>query len=314
MDPLTQIFTEMRVKQATFTRLEATAPWGLASKGEEVVKFVLVVRGTAVLLAGNEAEPISLRTGDVFIMLGDEAYRLFDHAASRMMDCVEVEKLRIGHRIEIGGGGTAATFVAGAFELDGLDAQPLLSVLPKLLHLEFDVHRSLAFQSVLEMLAAETDAPGLGSEAVVGRLFELLFVHAIRAFAAQGAAKTHGWLAALADRNLSHAIKAIHGDPARSWTVGNLAREAGMSRSSFANRFRSVVGRTPMEYLTHWRIYRATRMVQRRSAALSEVSRTVGYESMAAFNRAFKKEIGQTPGAYRKAIGLSRNVVEGVRA
>jgi AraC-like DNA-binding protein len=314
MDPLTQIFTEMRVKQATFTRLEATAPWGLASNGEQAVKFVLVVHGAAVLVAGNEPEPISLRTGDVFIMFGDEAYRLFDHAASRLMDCVEVEKLRIGHRIEIGGGGPAATFIAGAFELDGLDAQPLLSVLPKLLHLELDVRRSLAFQSVLEMLAAETDAPGIGSEAVVGRLFELLFVHAIRAFAAQGAAKTHGWLAALADRNLSHAIKAIHGDPARNWTVGNLAREAGMSRSSFANRFRSVVGRTPMEYLTHWRIYRAARMVQRRSAALSEVSRTVGYESMAAFNRAFKKEIGQTPGAYRKAIGLSKNVAESVQA
>ncbi|AJR23382.1 MULTISPECIES: AraC family transcriptional regulator [Sphingobium] len=304
MDPLTEIFTQMRIRKAGFTRLDATAPWGFMSKGEQAVKFVLVVRGSGILISGNNAEPIPLRGGDVFIMLDDEPYRLFDHEGSQMIDCVDVEKLRVGHRIELGGGGALTTFVSGAFEIDALDAQPLLAVLPKLLHLKLDQNRSLAFQSVLELLAAETEAPGLGSEAVTSRLFELLFVHAIRALASQPGGPTHGWLAALADRNLAQAIKAVHAEPGRDWTVEALAREAGMSRSAFAARFKVVVGRTPLEYLTHWRIYRATRMIQRRGTALAEVSRSIGYESPAAFNRAFKKETGQTPGAFRKKIGL----------
>ncbi len=300
MDPLTEIFSQMRIRSASFTRLEATAPWGFVSRGEQAVKFVLVVRGSGILTSGRGNDPIPLRGGDVFIMLDDEPYRLFDHDASRMIDCVDVEKLRVGHLIELGGGGALTTFVSGAFEIDALDAQPLLAVLPKLLHLKLDPNRSLAFQSVLELLAAETEAPGLGSEAVTSRLFELLFVHAIRALASQQEGPTHGWLAALADPNLAHAIKAMHADPARDWTVEMLARQAGMSRSGFAGRFKTVVGRTPMDYLTHWRIYRATRMIHRRGMALAEVSRSVGYESPAAFNRAFKKETGQTPGAFRK--------------
>lgn len=198
-----------------------------------------------------------------------------------------------------------------AFEIDALDAQPLLSVLPRLLPLKLDQNRSLAFQSVLELLAAETEAPGLGSEAVTSRLFELLFVHAIRAFASEPEGPRHGWIAAVADRNLQKAIKAIHAEPAGDWTVERLARQAGMSRSSFASRFKAVVGRTPLEYLTQWRIYRATRMIRRRDAILAEVSRSVGYDSPAAFNRAFKKETGKTPGAFRKAIGQHATVAGG---
>lgn len=300
MDPLTEIFTQMHIRKASFTRLDATAPWGFMSKGEQAVKFVLVVRGSGILVAGRASDPIPLCSGDVFIMLDDEPYGLFDHEGSRMIDCGDVEKLRVGHRIELGGGGALTTFVSGSFEIDALDAQPLLAVLPKLLHLKLDQNRSLAFQSVLELLAAETEAPGLGSEAVASRLFELLFVHAIRALASKADGPTHGWLAALADRNLTHAIKAIHADPARDWTVESLAREARMSRSAFAARFKAVVGRTPLEYLTHWRIYRASRLIRRRGADLADVSRSVGYESPAAFNRAFKKETGQTPGAFRK--------------
>lgn len=303
MDPLTEIFTQMRIRKASFTRLDATAPWGFVSKGEQAVKFILVVRGSGILLAGSHSDPIPLRSGDALIMLDDEPYRLFDHEGSQVLDCVEVEKMRVGQNIELGGGGTLTTFVSGAFEIDALDAQPLVAVLPKLLHLKLDQNRSLAFQSVLELLAAEAEAPGLGSEAVTSRLFELLFVHAIRALASQPEGPTRGWLAAIADRNLAHAIRAIHAEPARDWTVETLAREAGMSRSAFAARFKAVVGRTPLDYLTHWRIYRASRMIQKRGAVLADVSRSVGYDSPAAFNRAFKKETGQTPGAFRNKAG-----------
>lgn len=301
MDPLTEIFTQMRVRKASFTRLDARAPWGFTSRGEQAVKFVLVLRGSGVLTTRRNTHAVPLRSGDVFIMLDDKPYRLFDHEDSQMMECVDVEKLRVGHRVELGGRGALTTFISGSFEMDALDAQPLLGVLPKLLHLQLDQNRSAAFQSILEVLEAEVMTPSLGSEAAASRLFELLFIHAIRAFAAQDIAPTHGWLAAIADQKLVGAMEALHANPARNWTVEALARSSNMSRSAFAARFKSVVGKTPLDYLTSWRIYRATRMIQAHGTALADVSRSVGYESIAAFNRAFKKETGQTPGAFRKA-------------
>ena len=301
MDPLTEILGEMRIRQATFTRLDATAPWAFESSGDPVVKFVLVVRGAGVLTTGTHPDPIPLRGGDVFIMLDSEPYRMYDREDSLPMDCVDVEKLRVGNRIEVGGGGALTTFISGFFEMDTLEARPLVNVMPPLLHLKLEQNRSLAFQSVLELLAAETEAPGLGSEAVVNRLFELLFVHAIRAYSAQPDGPAHGWLAAVSDRQLARAIEAMHAEPARDWTVDALARVSGMSRSAFAARFRAVVGQAPFDYLTRWRVYRASRLIQQHGASLAEAARSVGYDSAAAFNRAFKKEVGVTPGAFRRS-------------
>ena len=237
--------------------------WGVNSPGERGVNFVLLVRGSAILTTPGSPQPIALRSGDVFIMLDDTPYRLYDHEDSALIDCVDVEKLRVGNRIEIGGGGALTTFVSGSFELDALEARPLLRALPSLLYLKLDQHRSLAFQSVLEMLALETESPGLGSAAVVSRLFELLFVHAIRAYSTQPGGPTRGWLGAIADRHLARALEAMHGAPAQDWTVESLARAAGMSRSGFAARFKAVVGQSPLDYLTQWRMYSARRLLRR---------------------------------------------------
>ncbi|WP_020655523.1 AraC family transcriptional regulator [Massilia niastensis] len=301
MDPLTDILTGLRIRRALFTRLEASAPWGFDSSGEPFLKFVLLVRGSAILQTADSPAPIALRGGDVFIMLQDQPYRIYDHENSATTDCVDIEKLRIGNKIEVGGGGARTSFISGFFELDAQAAKPLLKVLPPLLHLRLDQDRGLAFHSVLELLAIETEAPGLGSEAVVSRLFELLFVHAIRAYSAQPGGPTRGWLAANADRHLALALEAMHGDPGHDWTVESLARMAGMSRSAFAARFKAVVGQTPLDYLTQWRMYCATRLLQHSGLALAEVSRQVGYESVAAFNRVFRRETAMTPGAFRKA-------------
>jgi AraC-like DNA-binding protein len=304
MDPLTDILSGLHIRTASFTRMDATAPWGVTSPGERGVNFVLVVRGAAILTTPDNPQPIALRSGDVFLKLDGTPYRLYDHEDSTLIDCVDVEKQRVDNHIEIGGGGALTTFVSGAFELDVLAARPLLRALPSLLHLKLDQHRSLAFQSVLEMLALETEAPGLGSEAVVSRLFELLFVHAIRAYSLQPGGPTRGWLGAIADRHLAKALEAMHGAPAEDWTVESLARAAGMSRSGFAARFKTVVGLSPLDYLTQWRMYCATRLLQRGDLALSEVSRQVGYESVAAFNRMFRRETAMTPGAFRKSGGI----------
>lgn len=300
MDPLTDILSGLHIRQATFTRLDASAPWGLESPGEPLVKFVLLTHGSALLTTAADVAPITLSAGDVFIMLDELAYRMRDHENSDFMPCADVEARRVGNRIRIGGGGTLTSFISGAFPLDALAAAPLLKALPPLLHLQLDGERCASFHSVLDMLALETETPGLGSDAVVSRLFELMFVHAVRAYARKPGGPTRGWLAAIADRQLSRALESMHGDPARNWTVASLAREAGMSRTTFAARFKEVVGQSPLEYLTQWRVYSATRLLLRPNAVLSDVSRQVGYESLAAFTRVFRRETAMTPGAFRK--------------
>lgn len=306
MDPLSDILTGLRIRRAMFTRLDASAPWGFDSSGEPFLQFVLLVSGSAILNTADSPAPVALRGGDVFILRPDQPYRIYDHQDSVTTDCIDIEKLRIGNRIDVGGGGAVTSFVSGFFELDEQTARPLLQVIPTLLHLKLDTDRSLAFRSVLEMLATETEMPGLGSEVVVSRLFELLLVHAIRAYSAQPGGPTRGWLGANADRHLAQALNAIHGEPAHDWTVESLARVAGMSRSAFAARFKAVVEETPLEYLTRWRVYCATRLLQQSSLPLADVARQVGYESVAAFHRVFRRETSMTPHVFRKRMEAAK--------
>lgn len=303
MDPLSDAFSSPYVRKAVFTRLDATAPWGFESQQGPELKFALVLSGGGILATEAQPGPIYLEAGDVFIMLDDLPYSITDDSRSITVDCGEVEKLRVGNRIEIGGGGALTTVISGQFDLDKTAAAPILAVLPPFLHLKADATRSHSFQSVLELLATETANPGLASEAMIGRLYEMLFIHAVRSYA-QGCEAGHGgWMAGVTDRRLGKTIRAIHGDLRGDWTLEKLARHAGMSRSSFAARFKAVVGQTPLDYLTQWRIHRASALMRNGSRTISEASRAVGYASESAFTKVFKRHLGLTPREFQKHRG-----------
>jgi AraC-like DNA-binding protein len=303
MDPLSEVFGAMRIDKATYTRLEATAPWGFRSPGGECtgVNFVLVIRGSGLLRMKKQSESISLSGGDVFILFDDEPYTLVDHPRSKIIDCSEVEKLRVNNVIEIGGGGAPTTFVSGSFAVDALDVKPIFSVLPRFLHMRLDQNRSHSFQSILDLLATETAQPSIASEALVSRLYEALFIYAVRAYASSCIAPHGGWLAAISDKYLGEVVKAMHASMQENWSLESLAQRAGMSRSAFAARFKLVVGQTPLEYLTHWRMYKAGMLMRKHGTSLSEVAHAVGYESESAFNRVFKRSMGVTPGEFRRS-------------
>jgi AraC-like DNA-binding protein len=235
-------------------------------------------------------------------MFGAEQYEIYDQESSLAFDCLSVDGLRVDNKIEFGGGGATTTFVSGFFDVESLDARHLLDVLPKVLHLKSERSRTRAFESVLELLAAEAETPGLGSGTVVRRLFELLFVHSVRAFAEQFSMPKRGWLAAVTDKGLAAAVEAIHGDLKTAWTVEMLARQSGMSRSAFAARFKDVVGQAPLAYLTEWRISKAARLVESGQSKISVIAHSVGYQSEAAFTKAFRKVMGATPSDYRKIV------------
>ena len=213
MDPLSEVFGSMRIREAVYKRLEATAPWGVRYSGDigPRIRFMLVVRGSALLRFKNQRRTISLSGGDLFIfILSDEPFTLMDHARSAVVDSSEVLKLQVDGVIHYGGGGPLTTLVAGSFGMSTFGAPLISTILPRFLHLQLEQNRSHAFQSVLDLLAAETAQRGIASSCLISCLYESLFVYAIRAYASSSAAPPKGWLAAMSDKHLSKAIQAMH--------------------------------------------------------------------------------------------------------
>jgi len=307
MDPLSEVFGSMRIQDANYKRLEATAPWGIRYSGDTGprIRFGLVVRGSALLKFKNQRRTISLSSGDLFLsILSDEPFTLVDHPRSAIVDSGELEKFELDDVIHYGGGGPLTTLVAGSFGMSSFGAPLISTILPRLLHLRLEQDRSHAIQSVLDLLAAETAQRGIASSCLISRLYESLFVYAIRAYARSSAAPPKGWLAAMSDKHLSRAIQAMHSGLDRSWSVASLAREARMSRSAFALKFRTVLGKTPLEYLTKWRMYKAGAIIRSNNTSFSEVASAVGYGSESSFSRVFRREMGVAPREYRRSAAL----------
>ena len=300
MDPVETVFEAMRVASVLHGRLEASAPWGLAFDASPKAKFGLLVRGSCWLDFDGSPEPIALTTGDCFIALNNRSFSLRDALHSPTLPCASVVREPLGGTVEFGGGGATTTFISGWFEFDALSAQPLLRALPPVIHTRMDCHQSRLLQSTFELLATETSEHRLGSPLVISRLADVLFIHVIRAHLAEEGPAGKGWLAALSDRQIGAAMRALHEDISAPWTIEKLAGLAAMSRSAFAARFKELVGQPPMDYLTHWRMYRAGGMIRRNVSDLSTVAEAIGYASETAFNRAFKRVTGTTPGEYRR--------------
>ena len=301
MDPLSDLFGSMSIQEAVYKRLEATAPWGVRYAGDigPRIRFILVVRGSALLRF--KSRTITLSAGDLFIsILSYEPFTLTDHPRSAVVDSSEVLKLEVDGVIHYGGGGPLATLVCGAFGMNTFGAPLISTILPRLLHLRLEQNRSHAFQSVLDLLSAETAQPGIASSRLISSLYESMFVYAIRAYANSSVAPPKGWLAAISDKHLSKAIEAMHAGLDRNWSVDSLAREARMSRSAFALKFKTVLGQTPLEYLTQWRMYKAGAMIRSNDTSFSEAALAVGYGSESSFSRVFRREMGVAPREYRR--------------
>ena len=299
MDPLDDVFAAMRVRDALYARIEGRAPWGLSLAPGQAARFGFVVRGRCLLEV--EGRTTEVREGDCFVLAHGTPYVLRDAPLTPTVSCWSVVRDRVGGVVELGGSGDAATVLCGWFQFDALAARPLMDLLPVLLQARMDAPRSEALKGTLQLLAIETLQPGLGSNLVVSRLADILFVQAVRAHVAASGQDEAGWLGALADARLGAALRAMHQDMAKPWTVDALASQAKLSRSAFAQRFRARVGQAPLEYLTRWRMVKAAQLLRQERLSLGQVAAQVGYESEAAFSKAFKRQIGQAPGAWRSA-------------
>ena len=209
--------------------------------------------------------------------------------------------------LDFGGGGEQVKLVCGALLFQHPLAIKILDILPEYIHIEAAANTSISMvQSICQMLNAETQQIDIGAEAVIARLADLLVIAAMRQHLSQVDENELGWLNALLDNRIGKALERIHAQPAKHWSLEELAESVGMSRTSFSKQFKRLVGNTPMDYLTEWRMSLAFSRLQLTTDTQLAIALDIGYQSEAAFSRAFKKVIGKSPGEIRKAHNQSR--------
>jgi AraC-like DNA-binding protein len=318
MDPISDVFRTMHVTSVVHARLEATAPWGLIREGEDgndavlrshgaenspsqLAHFGMVSRGNCWLSVGGITDPLPLTGGDCFLLAPGSTYALRDDPRTPARSFCEAAPKKDSNVIHYGGGGVSTTIVSGWFRFDQMSVKPLRRLLPELILIKADQAKTLALHATLQLLASEMSEPAPGAEVMVNRLADILFIQCVRAHIASGSESCKsGWLRAIFDAKIGAALKAMHERVENPWTVEGLAVAAGMSRSAFALRFKELLKETPLEYLTNWRMYKATGLLQEDDKKLFEVAKSVGYDSDAAFSKAFKRVLGVAPREYRR--------------
>jgi AraC-like DNA-binding protein len=202
---------------------------------------------------------------------------------------------------ELGGTGEPSRFVCGYLGCDARPFNPILDALPRLLHVRATDAGGNLTRDLIRLALQENEHPRAGGETILSKLSELMFLQAVRQYVDALPRGSTGWLSGLRDRHVGMALRLMHGRPAERWTLDGLAREVGLSRSAFAERFVDLMDVPPMHYLGNWRLQLATQLLERHGTSVAQAAAEVGYESEAAFNRAFKKQVGVPPGSWRRS-------------
>jgi AraC-like DNA-binding protein len=319
MDPITDVFKTMHVANVVHARLEATAPWGLMHEAEvakekaakstisnhspsQLAHFGMVTRGNCWLSVGGMPDPLPLTGGDCFLLAPGSTYAMRDSPRTRAHSFCEAAPKKGSNVIHYGGGGVPTTIISGWFRFDQTSVKTIKRLIPELILIKADQAQTLALHATLQLLASEMAEPAPGADVMVNRLADILFIQCVRAHIASSSESCKsGWLRAIFDPKIGAALKALHERVENPWTVETLAAAAGMSRSAFALRFKELLGETPLEYLTNWRMYKATALLQEPDRKLFEVAKSVGYDSDSAFSKAFKRVLGASPREYRRS-------------
>ena len=300
-DPLSQIIALLRPRAMVAKGISGAGAWAVSYSAFGQPGFCAVTEGRCRLAVEGEA-PVILEAGDFVLLPATPAFVMsgFEPATPKRIDPATAA-LTPGDDIRHGraDGPADVRLRGGYFAFDSPDAALLVSLLPAMIHIHGDERLAM----LVRLFGEEAGAQRAGRELVLTRLVEVLLIEALRA--TQGKNAPAGLLRGLADVRVAEALRRMHGDPERSWTVDELAREAGMSRSAFFDRFTRTVGLRPMEYLLSWRMALAKDFLRGSDMALDEVARRVGYGSASTFSTAFSRHVGQPPGRYARAGSAS---------
>lgn len=304
MDLLSEILLTLRLRGNLYFRTDLGAPWGIQVPADgKVARFHVVIRGSCWLRVEGESEPSLISEGDLAIVPHGSAHQLVNSPETpcrSLQDVLAEQPVTEEGLLHYGGDGERTSLVCGYFSFDDDIQHPLLESLPIKIHIKGSDNKNfLWLDTVLRFISDEAGTGALGSRAIADRLSEILFIQVIRACAAK-APDEIVFLAAMEDEKLSRALKHIHSEPEKKWTLDQMARVAGMSRSIFAERFNAVMKLPPAEYLARWRMLRAKAALDAGKETVARIAAMAGYRSEAAFSTAFKRRYNYSPGRYRR--------------
>lgn len=319
MDVLSDVLREVRLTGAVYFDLHPRAPWVAATPSasalcgrvmpgfERIIMFHMVLEGSVwTYLDDADYEPMHLRSGDVIITsLGSRPH--FMGSEPGLSSEVNLDLYNYPRDVplpyvyrQLGGDGEPAHIACGYFGCDARPFNPILASLPEFFTISCRGRDGELIRQLFDSALQESRQPRAGGEGLLSTLSELMFLHAIRQYIDDMPSDSTGWLAGLRDVQVSRTLRLMHGEPARAWTLDMLAREVGASRSALAEHFTRVMGMPAMHYLANWRLQLAAGLLDRPGISIDRVAEQVGYESAASFSRAFKREVGVSPGAWRR--------------
>jgi AraC-like DNA-binding protein len=315
MDALSDVLRAVRLTGALFFDVQCSEPWVAetpegrsivgamfpGSGAEHLICYHVITQGTCWACVGDDP-PIELKAGDIVMVPHGDTHVLSSTAGMRKSPNMSMYRWpddgQLPISIAVGESGEPAHFVCGFLGCDVRPYNPLLSALPRVIRVSDRAGGAIA--TFINVALAESKSPRIGAGAVLGHLSELMFVDAVRRYLETLPEERMDWLAGLRDPFVGRALGALHRHPAREWTLESLARDAGLSRSALAERFMEFVGKPPMQYLASWRMQLAANYLMSGLESVAVIANRVGYESEAAFSRAFKKAVGTPPSEWRK--------------
>lgn len=304
-DPLGETLHLLRLEGTLYCRSELTAPWGVDLPAFEGCMMFHIVTAGRCWLEVDGAEPHLLQQGSLALVPHGTGHLIRSDREIDPEPLFDIPVEKVSERYEVmryGGGGEFTHLTCGVVRFDHVAGEHLVAMLPRVLQIDtWDDDTGSWLQSTLRFISREASALRPGGETVITRLADILVIQMIRAWIDSAPEAEQGWLAALRDAQVGRALKSIHREPERDWTVAALAKEVGMSRSAFSARFTGLVGESAMRYLTRWRLQLARTHLQETTEPLSELAGRFGYQSEAAFCRAFKRLFGVPPGSVRRA-------------
>jgi AraC-like DNA-binding protein len=317
VDVLSDVLREVRLTGAVYFDIHAGAPWVASTPGsaticagvmpefEHVIAFHIMLDGRGWAQLADQSEPaLCLDAGDAVIIARGDGHSIASKPGMHTVASSELYRRPTSATLpfvlnEFGGQGEKARFVCGFLGCDLRPYNPVIEALPRLLHVRRSSAAGLLTFDLMRIALEESQNRRAGGEAILSKTSELMFVQAVRQCIDGLPEESAGWLAALRDGQVSVALRAMHAKPAERWTLDTLGREVGLSRTAFAERFSAVMGLPAMQYLSNWRLQLAAGLLQTHRSSIAQIATEVGYESEASFNRAFKRQVGMPPGAWR---------------
>jgi AraC-like DNA-binding protein len=306
MDPLSDVLSLLKPHTYVAGGFELGGDWSIQFNAHSGIKCYALVSGASWLVVDGVAEPVRMRAGDCFLLPTGRPFRLAKDLELQPVPFLDMRAGEWRGGIAVLNGGGDTMILGGHFAFTGAHADILLGAMPPVVHLREDADKA-GLRWILDRMRHELVETLAGGALVAQHLAHMMLVQALRLYLAEGDGRSVGWLFALADPQMAAAIGAMHADPGGRWTLQALAGKAGMSRSNFAQKFKTAVGSSPMDYLTRWRMLVAGDRLVNGAEPVSVIALSLGYDSESAFSTAFKRIMGCAPRRYARTESSVRS-------